>query len=104
MASFADDFGVAYDTVRRWGNDYGVPRWATRVLALMDQHGRPYVAGPRSQRLESAADPAPAPVKDHLTPAHQKPAAPARKPKRKPAPPANATDNQVQAPLFAHRR
>ena len=50
LASFGEDFGVAYDTVRRWGTDSGVPRWAVRVLALMDQHGRAYVEGPAPSR------------------------------------------------------
>jgi len=47
LSDFAEDFGVTYDHVRRWGNGYGVPRWASRVLALMDQHGRAWVEGPK---------------------------------------------------------
>jgi hypothetical protein len=50
LTDFADDFGVAYDTVRKWGNGNGVPRWAVRVLALMDQHGRAHVEGPKAIR------------------------------------------------------
>ena len=56
LTDFADDFGVTYDTVRRWGNGYGVPRWAIRVLALMDQHGRAHVEGPKPAK--SAGKPA----------------------------------------------
>lgn len=65
LSDFADDFGVAYDTVRKWGNGNGVPRWAVRVLSLMDQHGRAHVEGPkairRRQPAEVAAASAPAP-------------------------------------------
>lgn len=48
LADFAEEFGVAYDTARKWGgHDLSVPRWATRVLTLMDQLGRGTVAGRR---------------------------------------------------------
>jgi hypothetical protein len=53
LADFADDFGISYDTVRCWGTRNGVPRWATRVLALMDQHGRAHVEGPGRRRVTS---------------------------------------------------
>ncbi|WP_295401654.1 hypothetical protein [uncultured Thiocystis sp.] len=39
LAEFADDFGVSYDTVRRWGADYSVPRWTLCLLLVMDQYG-----------------------------------------------------------------
>jgi hypothetical protein len=45
--TFADEFGVSVDTVWRWGGQAAIPRWATRVLALIDQHGRAYVLGHR---------------------------------------------------------
>jgi hypothetical protein len=56
LTDFADDFGVAYDTVRKWGNGNGVPRWAVRVLALMDQHGRAHVEGPKAIRPRQPAE------------------------------------------------
>lgn len=45
LMDFALDFGVSYETVRQWGGRASVPRWATRVLSLMDQHGRAHVGG-----------------------------------------------------------
>ena len=53
LSDFAKEFGVSYDTVRAWGIRYGVPKWAVRVLALMDQHGQAHVVGP-SIRTNSA--------------------------------------------------
>jgi hypothetical protein len=55
LAEFAGSWGVAYETVRRWGADYGVPRWVQRVLALMDQHGRAKVAMDVAQNPGAAA-------------------------------------------------
>lgn len=45
VLTFADEFGVSIDTVYRWGGPAAVPRWATRLLALIDQHGRGHVMG-----------------------------------------------------------
>ena len=47
VQSFADEFGVSIDTVYRWGGQAAIPRWATRVLALIDQHGPAHVLGYR---------------------------------------------------------
>lgn len=45
VAEFAGWVGVTAETVYRWGGASGVPRWATRLLALIDQHGRAHVLG-----------------------------------------------------------
>lgn len=39
VTEFAEEFGVAPQTAYQWGGRYGVPRWATRILELLDQHG-----------------------------------------------------------------
>lgn len=39
MNEFADAFGVAESTVYQWGARTGIPRWAVRILGVMDQHG-----------------------------------------------------------------
>ena len=44
LEEFAEQWGSAYETTRRWGGSYGVPHWAQRVLGLMDQHGRAAIA------------------------------------------------------------
>lgn len=45
VTEFAEEFGVAPSTAYQWGARYGVPRWATRVLGLMDQHGAAALGG-----------------------------------------------------------
>lgn len=40
VQEFADEFGLNFRTVYRWGADASVPRWAVKILAIMDQHGR----------------------------------------------------------------
>lgn len=47
VQTFADEFGVSLDTVYRWGGQAAIPRWACRVLALIDQHGPAHVLGRR---------------------------------------------------------
>ena len=66
VQSFADEFGVAIDTVYRWGGQAAIPRWACRVLALIDQHGPAHVLGrrlppltPPPPRRAGASPPAP---------------------------------------------
>jgi DNA-binding transcriptional regulator YiaG len=51
VQSFADEFGVTVDTVYRWGGQAAIPRWACRVLALIDQHGPAHVLGHRPPLL-----------------------------------------------------
>lgn len=39
VSEFARMFGIAESTAYSWGGRFGVPRWATCILSLMDQHG-----------------------------------------------------------------
>jgi len=56
VAEFADEFGVAPSTAQQWGLRSGVPRWAVRVLAIMDQHGRAILNTPRRRPAQSTLD------------------------------------------------
>lgn len=68
LQEFADEFGVSYETLCRWGASTGVPRWAVRLLGLMDQHGRAFVIGQSAQAR--AKTPVPAPVSSGQRPSH----------------------------------
>ena len=65
VTEFAEEFGVAPSTAYQWGGRYGVPRWATRILALMDQHGASALSCP-SPRPRSAAALVPTPIQREL--------------------------------------
>lgn len=67
VAEFAAEFGVAESTCYQWGARAGVPRWAVKVLAIMDQHGASILinAASRSRQLSalpSSATPSPRPI------------------------------------------
>lgn len=57
VQTFADEFGVSLDTVYRWGGQAAIPRWACRVLALIDQHGPAHVLGRRPVQLSTNFSP-----------------------------------------------
>lgn len=45
VQEFADEFGVNPETIYRWGGKASVPRWAVKIIGLMDQHGRGIMIG-----------------------------------------------------------
>ena len=49
-SEFAEEFGVSVKTVYDWSYRSGVPRWAQRLVLILDQHGRAILRPPTQEK------------------------------------------------------
>jgi hypothetical protein len=58
VAEFAAEFGVAESTAYGWGQRSGIPYWAVKIIAVMDQHGTAAIISQRASVRPTEQPPA----------------------------------------------